>query len=199
MYAWLHPARCIPAERMYVYAGSSSVSSQQFLELLGGWLPCYSPQCVLSCSQSHSCVFTTPWTVACQAPLSMEFSRQEYCSGLPFPSPGDLLDPGITPMTLLFPALAGRFFTTVPLGNPTVLSKFLKQNLNTLCTFKLRLTGFSTYTGPDSHHPSHQVHSLARWRRLSDFKSKLYIQWHPHISTYCWWRHTQKPKKEWQF
>ena len=144
---------------------------------------------VLCCSQSHSCVFTIPWTVARKAPLSMEFSRQEYCSGLPFPSPGDLFDPGITPMTHLFPALAGRFFTTVPLGNPTVLSKFLKQNLNTLCTFKFQLTGFSTYTGPYSHHPSHQVHSLARWRRLSDFKSKLYIQWHPHISTYCWWRH----------
>ena len=39
----------------------------------------------------------TPWTVACQAPLSMEFSRQEYWSGLPCPSPGDLPDPGIEP------------------------------------------------------------------------------------------------------
>ena len=39
----------------------------------------------------------TPWTVACQAPLSMGFSRQEYWSGLPFPSPGDLPDPGIKP------------------------------------------------------------------------------------------------------
>ena len=38
-----------------------------------------------------------PWTVACQAPLSMRFSRQEYRSGLPFPSPGDLPDPGIEP------------------------------------------------------------------------------------------------------
>ena len=43
-----------------------------------------------------------PWTVACQSPLSMEFSRQEYWSGLPFPSPGDLSDPGIKPG---FPAL----------------------------------------------------------------------------------------------
>ena len=42
-------------------------------------------------------VFATPWTVACQAPLSMGFSRQEYWSGLPFPSPGDLPDPGIEP------------------------------------------------------------------------------------------------------
>ena len=43
------------------------------------------------------CLFPTPWTVACQAPLSMEFSRQEYWSGLPFPSPGDLPNPGIEP------------------------------------------------------------------------------------------------------
>ena len=40
---------------------------------------------------------TTPWTLACQAPLSMGFHRQEYWSGLPFPSPGDLLNPGIKP------------------------------------------------------------------------------------------------------
>ena len=49
---------------------------------------------------SHSVMsisFATPWTVALQAPLSMEFPRQEYWSGLPFPSPGDLLDPGIEP------------------------------------------------------------------------------------------------------
>ena len=52
------------------------------------------------------------WTIACQAPLSMGFSRQEHWSGLPCPSPGDLLDPGIKPMSLTSPALAGRFFTT---------------------------------------------------------------------------------------
>ena len=47
--------------------------------------------------QSLNCVqlFATPWTVACQSPLSIGFSRQEYWSGLPFPSPGDLPDPGI--------------------------------------------------------------------------------------------------------
>ena len=47
---------------------------------------------------AKSCpTLVTPWTVARQAPLSMEFSRQEYCSGLPFPSPGDFPDPGIEP------------------------------------------------------------------------------------------------------
>ena len=60
--------------------------------------------CVLSCL---SCVqlFATPWTVACQAPLSMGFSRQEYWSGLPCPLPGDLPNPGIKPMSLTSPAL----------------------------------------------------------------------------------------------
>ena len=53
-----------------------------------------------------------PWTVAHQAPLSMEFSRQEYWSGLPFPSPGDLLNPGVELMPLVSPAIAGGFFTT---------------------------------------------------------------------------------------
>ena len=57
--------------------------------------------------------FATPWTVAHQAPLSMGFPSQEYWSGLPFPSPGDLPDLGIKPMS---PALAGRFFTTEPPG-----------------------------------------------------------------------------------
>ena len=55
----------------------------------------------------------TPWTVAHQAPLSMGFPRQEYWSGLPFPPPGDLPDPGIEPES---PALVGRFFNTVPSG-----------------------------------------------------------------------------------
>ena len=66
------------------------------------------------CVQLLSCVqlFVTPWIAACQAPLSMEFSSQEYCSGLPFPSPGDLPDPGIKSSPLASPALAGGLFTT---------------------------------------------------------------------------------------
>ena len=61
-------------------------------------------------------LFATPWTVAHQAPLSMEFSRQDYWSGLPFPTPGHLPDLGIKPTSLESPALAGGFFTTEPLG-----------------------------------------------------------------------------------
>ena len=62
-------------------------------------------------SLSRVRLFVTPWTVAYQALLSVGFSRQEYWSGLPFPSPGDLPDPGIEPMSLTSPALAGRLFT----------------------------------------------------------------------------------------
>ena len=58
--------------------------------------------------------FATLWTVAHQAPLSMGFPRQEYWSGLPFPPPGDLSEPGMESASLVLPAPAGGFFTTVP-------------------------------------------------------------------------------------
>ena len=68
---------------------------------------------------THVCVlswvrlFVTPWTVI---PPSMGFSRQEYWSGLPFPIPGDFLEPGIEPMSPVSPALAGGFVATEPPG-----------------------------------------------------------------------------------
>ena len=63
----------------------------------------------------------TPWTVAHKAPLSMGFPRLEYWSGLPFPTPGDLPDSGIEPMS---PALSGGFFTTDPPEKPRVAEQF---------------------------------------------------------------------------
>ena len=63
------------------------------------------------CTQSCS-ILCDPVTVACQALLSMEFSRQEYWRGLPFITPGDIPDPGIKLVSLSSPALAGRYFTT---------------------------------------------------------------------------------------
>ena len=74
---------------------------------------------VRACLVAQSCLFVTAWTMARQAPLSMEFSRKEDWNGLPFPPPGDLPDPGIKPMS---PALAGRFFTTDPSGKPHCIS-----------------------------------------------------------------------------
>ena len=75
---------------------------------------------VCVCSLSGTWLFATPWTVACQAPLSLGFPRQEYWSGLPFPSPGDLPCPGIKPAS---PSLAGGFFTTEPPGKPVISSE----------------------------------------------------------------------------
>ena len=73
-------------------------------------------------AQSLSCgqLFVTLWTVAHQAPLSMEFSRQKYWSDAPFPSPGDLPDLGIRPMSPASPVLTGRFFNTEPPGKPHI-------------------------------------------------------------------------------
>ena len=62
--------------------------------------------------------FVTPWTVAHQVPLSIGFPRQEYWSGLPVPSPGDLPDPGIKLTSLDSPPLVGGFFTIAPPRKP---------------------------------------------------------------------------------
>ena len=70
------------------------------------------------CVFSHVELFADLWTVAQQAPRSMEFSRKEYWSGLPYPSPGDLPNPGMEPVSLTYPSLAGKFFTLAPLGKP---------------------------------------------------------------------------------
>ena len=67
--------------------------------------------CVLS-HFSYIRLFVTLWTIVHQVPPSMRFSRQEYWSGLPCPPPGDPPNPGIKPVSLMSPALAGRFFTT---------------------------------------------------------------------------------------
>ena len=76
------------------------------------------------CAQSLSCVqlFETSWSIAHKAPLSIEFSRQEHWSGSLFPTPGDLPDPGIEPVSL---ALAGGFFTTAP--NQLYINKIIKK------------------------------------------------------------------------
>ena len=66
------------------------------------------------CLVAQSCpTFATSWTLAYQVLLSIGFPRQQYWSGLPFPTPGDLPNPGMEPASL---ALAGGFFTTEPLG-----------------------------------------------------------------------------------
>ena len=77
-------------------------------------LACHASVCLPSCAW----LFETPWSVATQAPLSMEFSRQEHCGGLPCPPPGNLPNPGTEHMSLVSLSVAGRFFTTAPPAKP---------------------------------------------------------------------------------
>ena len=87
----------------------------------GGFSTTEPPEWVSEWSHSVVSDSATPWTVTYQAPPSMGFSRQGYWSGLPFPSPGDLPDPGIEPTSLASPALAGRLFILHHLGSPSLI------------------------------------------------------------------------------
>ena len=118
----LHPLECIQPWRREKKSGENVT---RFL--------C----CVLVVSDS----FATPWTIACQAPLTVGFSRQEYWSGLPFPSPGVLLDPGIKHTS----ALAGRFFTAELPGKPKTHRNGRWQFLQSLKSPVLYLTPSQTH------------------------------------------------------
>ena len=94
------------------------------------------------CACMHACTHTrsvlsnscaTPWTVAHEAPLSMEFSQQEYWSGLPFP-PGDLPNPRIEP------ALADGFFTTEPPGKPKGFNSEIYMNIYACAPIQVRIS-----------------------------------------------------------
>ena len=82
------------------------------------------------CAQQlrHVQLFVTPWTLACQAwDKSVGLLRQEYWSGLPFPSPGDLSHPGMEPASLMFPAFAGEFFITSRIVDVQILALTFRQ------------------------------------------------------------------------
>ena len=107
--------------------------------------------CVCVQLLSHVQLFSTPWTVAHQAPQSMEFPRQEYWSGLPFPSPRDLPDPGIEPSSLTSPVLAGGFLTNEPPGKPQEIAKIGRKGhlfdtkVSTLISKLYRPIGYCFY------------------------------------------------------
>ena len=102
-----------PAPNCGLLPGAPGLCSEKPGKLLA-LRPCmngFHPRTALSrCSRVQ--LFGTPWIAAHWAPLAMGFSRQEYWSGLPFPPPGDLPNPGMEPTSLESPTLAGRFFTT---------------------------------------------------------------------------------------
>ena len=104
---------CAPVSITSVFCPCSPMSGSTFLPLLIFELLLLEITCACVLSHfSHVQLFATSWTVALQAPLSMGFSRQEFWSGLLCPPSRDLSDLGIKPMSLISPALAGRFFNT---------------------------------------------------------------------------------------
>ena len=107
-------------------------------------------------SLSRVRIFVTPWTVAYQAPMSMGFSRQEYWSGLPFPSPGDLPNPGIDPG---FPTLEADALTSEPPGNVYLILKW--SEVKSLSRVGLFVTPWTVaYQPPQSTEFSRQEYSL---------------------------------------
>ena len=89
----------------------NNLSHNKWVLFTSGFYCCFSHQVV-------SDIFVTPWTITLQAPLSMGFPRQKYCCGLPFPSPGDLPNQQIEPISPASLTLAGMFFTTEPPEKP---------------------------------------------------------------------------------
>ena len=127
-----------------------------------------------------SCVwfFVTPWTIVCQAPLSKGFSRQEYWSGLLFPLPGDLPDPGIKPTS---PALASGFFITELPGNPNT----------TIIPSKLWLPkGPKSYTMPINSSNFEQVQAI----HFLLINHQDVIHWQ-HANCRACWREKNQPFK----
>ena len=112
--------------RVFICKCGNSKCGENLQQFWGPWTEgCVdgNGMCMHTCVLGHfGCVWlqATPWTVARQAPLCMEFSRQKYWSDFPCPPPGGLPDPGIEPMSLLSPAFQAGNLPLVPPGKPCV-------------------------------------------------------------------------------
>ena len=113
---------CVPGHDYWLFLKFSLLINKTGIVsvLLQGWKKCLTNilSSMYACVLSSVWLFATPWTVALQTPLSTEFSRQEYWSELPFPTPGHLPSSVIEPRSSASLLLAGRSFTTAPPGKP---------------------------------------------------------------------------------
>ena len=114
-------------------------------------------------------LFANPWTVAHQALLSMEFSRQEYWSQLPFPTPGDLPNPGIEPLS---PALAGGFFTVVSPGKPKLTVDYVNTIISQYSSLMCHHNEFYHRHLPCTIHHMETCASLCEERRMKPLLKK---------------------------
>ena len=125
---WTYWKQCIVQSALRV--GKRILNFLQMYQLMNQWCVCAH---VCTCARSHVWLSVAAWTIAQQAPLSMEFFRQVYWSGLPSSCPGDLPDPGVELTSFVSPALADGFFTTVPPGK----SNIYVYSLNSVAVFQL--------------------------------------------------------------
>ena len=121
---------------------------------------------------SYVWLFVIPWTVAHQTPLSLGFSRQEYWSGLPFPLPGDLPNPGIKPVFLESPASAGRFFATRAIWK-ALIDYISHYNIEILSANHAMVQSFS---GTKYHWVPSLYHKIGQVEVPIIIKWKWYIQ-----------------------
>ena len=137
------------------------------------------------CVLSHVQLFAVPWTIVHQALLSMEFSRQEYWSGLPFPTPGDLPHPGIKHASLSSPALADIFFITSTTSYHHLKCFFKKQNKRQTWRWNSCASPEFTSTWYISYH---EILKTAPERRVSCFQCLSFdsvLFWQPRAATVC--------------
>ena len=132
---------------------------------------------VCSITFSHVRLFVTLWTVTCQAPLSLEFSRQEYWSGLPLPSPGDLPNPRIQPVP---PALQADSLTTEPPGKPEkmllVLKLICRLNILGLRSVQASAVAARGFNSCASWALEYRLNTCGTWAQLlHDQGSDLYL------------------------
>ena len=165
--------RLWPSGLSRVSLGKLPFPEREDLQGMGRWMHAKSLQWCLICN---------PMTVACQAPLSMGFSLQEYWSGLPCPPPRDLPDSGIKPMSLSSLALAGEFFTTSATWGGAVLP-FLKESLE--AGLDCSLQGWANTPGDFSH--------LCKWDK--NLYTVLNRTPYPVPAAHC---HRWEAKKKWK-
>ena len=131
--------------------------------------------CCVCAMLSHVQLFATPWIVAHQALLSMEFSRQEYWSGLPFPPPGDLLDPGTEPTSHKSPTLAGGFFTSWATGE-ALSSLYLCQIHRATFDLELNCSGMNNKYSEEENQGGRRTMSRGSVNKIKGKTSKTSSQ-----------------------
>ena len=145
---------------------------------------------VYACSLSRVRLFVTPWTLAHQAPLSMEFFRREYWSGLPFSSLLDLPKPGIESESLQSPALTARFFTTAPHRSGCFIDENFKTQKHwvfdvVVVQFLSRVWLFTTPGLPVPHHLPEFAQVHFHWISVSIQPSHLLSPSSPFAFNLC--------------